>query len=697
MGVRPLAAEVPLLDELLGVVPRPARVRHGEGEEHAAEEGAGEDPAQGFRTDPEADHPGHRHRDDPGRDHPPDRGGGRDVDATLRVRLGVPLQEARDLPELAPDLVDHVEGGVAHRGHRERGDEERKDPADEEPDQHLRLADRKGEARYRSRDGLHVGGDDREGGEGRRPDREPLADGRGGVADLVEGIGDRAGLLPEPAHLRDPARVVGNRAVGVDGHGHADRRKHPDRGESHSVEPREQARDGDDDAEGEHRDGHRLHALGEAGDDHGGGAGLAGPGDPLHRAARGVVLGDEADHDPADGPGEHREPDHEADVHPLDHDQGEGDEDHGGTDGPDAKRLPRIARREGADEGDPDERADEPGGGEGEGQEHEGRPFAEGVHRVDDHGGGDRDGGDHRAAVGLEDVRAHARHVAHIVAHVVGDDSGVAGIVLGDAGFDLADEVRPDVGALGEDAAPDAREEGHARRAHPEPVDRVRGLGVAAEEEVEGAEPEQPERGDGEAHDGAAEERDREGFVAAPGMGGHGGADVRPGGGPHADEARGGRCHRPRDEGQRRLVAEEEPQHHDEHETEPGQHRVLAAHEDHRPEVDLIADLRHLRVAGRVPADPLVDDGGGDEADDPEQGRNQSVHAHTGISELADRGSRHAVAGRGESSAAAPQAGCVSGLPARARPRAVARRRERLPPPRWPTSASSSGVARTAV
>ena len=51
---------------------------------------------------------------------------------------------------------------------------------------------------------------------------------------------------------------------------------------------------------------------------------------------------------------------------------------------------------------------------------------------------------------------------------------------------------------------------------HPEPVDRMRGFRVAAEEEVQRAEPEQPERGDGEAHDGAAEERDREGFVAAP-------------------------------------------------------------------------------------------------------------------------------------------------------------------------------------
>ena len=72
------------------------------------------------------------------------------------------------------------------------------------------------------------------------------------------------------------------------------------------------------------------------------------------------------------------------------------------------------------------------------------------------------DGGD---GVGLEEVGGHAGAVADVVAHVVGDDRRVARVVLGDAGLDLADQVGADVGALGEDAAAEPREDRDQRRA----------------------------------------------------------------------------------------------------------------------------------------------------------------------------------------------------------------------------------------
>jgi hypothetical protein len=68
-------------------------------------------------------------------------------------------------------------------------------------------------------------------------------------------------------------------------------------------------------------------------------------------------------------------------------------------------------------------------------------------------------GREDRADERLEQVGAHAGHVADVVAHVVGDDRGVAGVVLGDTGLDLADEVRSHVGSLGVDAAADTREQ----------------------------------------------------------------------------------------------------------------------------------------------------------------------------------------------------------------------------------------------
>ena len=68
----------------------------------------------------------------------------------------------------------------------------------------------------------------------------------------------------------------------------------------------------------------------------------------------------------------------------------------------------------------------------------------------------------------LEQVGGHAGAVAHVVAHVAGDDGGVAGVILGDTSFDLADQVRPDVRALGEDAAAKTGENGDQRAAKDE-------------------------------------------------------------------------------------------------------------------------------------------------------------------------------------------------------------------------------------
>ncbi len=68
-------------------------------------------------------------------------------------------------------------------------------------------------------------------------------------------------------------------------------------------------------------------------------------------------------------------------------------------------------------------------------------------------------GGQDRPAVGFVQIRSHARDIAHVVPHVVRDGGRVAGIILGDAGLDLADKVRAHVRSLGEDAASDTRKE----------------------------------------------------------------------------------------------------------------------------------------------------------------------------------------------------------------------------------------------
>ena len=59
----------------------------------------------------------------------------------------------------------------------------------------------------------------------------------------------------------------------------------------------------------------------------------------------------------------------------------------------------------------------------------------------------------HGHRIGFEQVGGHAGAIADVVADVIRDHRGVARVVLGDAGFHLADQVGAYVRALGEDAA----------------------------------------------------------------------------------------------------------------------------------------------------------------------------------------------------------------------------------------------------
>ena len=137
-GSEPLPPWCPFSNILLGVVPCPSGVGHREREQHAAEQGAAQHPAQRFRADTEPDHPRCGDRDDTREDHLAQRRSGGDVDATLGVGLGRAFEQTGDLAELAANLVDHLERRLADRIHRQRAEIERDHPADEDPDEHVR-------------------------------------------------------------------------------------------------------------------------------------------------------------------------------------------------------------------------------------------------------------------------------------------------------------------------------------------------------------------------------------------------------------------------------------------------------------------------------------------------------------------------------------------------------------------------------
>ena len=221
------------------------------------------------------------------------------------------------------------------------------------------------------------------------------------------------------------------------------------------------------------------------------------------------------------------------------------------------------------------------------------------------------DGGDDRADVGLEQVRAHARHVAHVVAHVVGDGGRVARVVLGDAGLDLAHEVRAHVCGLGVYPAANPGEQRDGRRAEAEAGDDADVL----EDEVDGRHADQADADDRDAHDRAAVEGDPEGGVQAL-LGLDDGTRVGADGDAHADEAgeRGPDCAHQVGQGRgghgpavvgvypaQQVVVDEGGEHHEDDYHEDREEPVLPREEGHRALLDGAADELYCLVALVLP------------------------------------------------------------------------------------------------
>ena len=115
---------------------------------------------------------------------------------------------------------------------------------------------------------MRVVGEQHQRGEAGRADRIALGHRLGRVADRVERIGDRAHRIRQLRHLGDAARVVGDRAVGVERDDDARHRQHRGRGDRDAVETRERSSETQDrDAHRQHRQRRRLHRDADAGDD----------------------------------------------------------------------------------------------------------------------------------------------------------------------------------------------------------------------------------------------------------------------------------------------------------------------------------------------------------------------------------------------------------------------------------------------
>ncbi len=294
------------------------------------------------------------------------------------------------------------------------------------------------------------------------------------------------------------------------------------------------------------------------------------------------------------------------------HDDGDQDErDHAGRGKPlverahDIGRPRRQAHEEGADNrGENAHRADR------QRQDHDRSEIARigEIDRAEHHGGHDG----HR--IGLEQVGRHAGTVADIVAHIVGDGGRVARIVFRNSGFDLADHVTADIGALGEDAAAEAGEDRDQRGAEAERDQRVDHFPAgfrrtefiahhADQEAIIENDAQQGETNHKHAGNGAGLERQGEARCEAL-AGGFGGAHIRAHRDLHADKARRARQDRADQEADRHLPVAKGDGEHDEHrDPDIGDHAVLAREIRISPLLDGFCDLLHPGIAIGGPDD----------------------------------------------------------------------------------------------
>lgn len=112
--------------------------------------------------------------------------------------------------------------------------------------------------------------------------------------------------------------------------------------------------------------------------------------------------------------------------------------------------------------------AQDPRGGNDQ-REHQGRPTRTKVRGRSSH----NQGGARGLGEGAKQIGAHTSDVTHVVTHVVGDDTRVTGIVLGNSFLHLADQVCADISGLGVDTTAHTTEHGDGRATQPVTRDGV--------------------------------------------------------------------------------------------------------------------------------------------------------------------------------------------------------------------------------
>ena len=218
-------------------------------------------------------------------------------------------------------------------------------------------------------------------------------------------------------------------------------------------------------------------------------------------------------------------------------------------------------------------------------------------------------GRDHGHGVGLEQVGRHAGAVADVVADVVRDHGRIARIVLGDARLDFSHKIGAHVGALGEDAAAQPREDRDQRGAEAEPDQRFQHrAGVEPEQQektVVAGDAEQAERHDQQTGHRARPKRDVEPAREAASCR-LGGAHVGPDRDVHADVAGRAREQGADQKAEADVKPEKNPEQQEDHHADARDRHVLPVQVGHGTFLDRARDLAHARGPRRLGQDQLA-------------------------------------------------------------------------------------------
>ena len=386
------------------------------------------------------------------------------INGAAVVRLAGAFHDAFNFTELAAHFLHDSARRATDGFHRHRGEQERHETANEQADNDQVIIQQK--------DGIDTGlvervGVVREQHESRetgRTDSVAFGDSLGRITDSIQLVSNVANFRRQFSHLGDTAGVIGDWPESIQCDHDARHRQHGRCSNCDVVKTREVvARRGqcerapDARAHRQYRQCRRFHRNTETGDDVGRVTGQRGFGDRLDRfeIRTRVVLGN------YDHRGGQREADQRGKVdarnvataaHHHIGDKPESDcreyarHDHALVQGAhDLAAVGGLDKERADNRGNDRNRAENQREHHGLGTEIDGDQAAE-QHRCND-----------RNRVGFEQVGCHTGAVAHVVAHVIGNNARVARVVFRNTGFDLADKVGTDVSTLGEDTASPSR------------------------------------------------------------------------------------------------------------------------------------------------------------------------------------------------------------------------------------------------